>query len=201
MIHHQQQPLLWRYIMLHMFSQLPISAGCEGDTANTPSYSASAVMGSKILSSLAWDFPIFAFWTCKTSAWALRVYVSVCGQSWGREGMLTPATHLHSPSWAPAAAQSKAVQGSLCCAPLFSVMLLRKGCPLTPSLACLMPLLSVFPCYSSLNKGDRLALPSCHLDIHTQGLHGQNKCLTAIFYLCCGKIIHGEVIPWLIAVV
>lgn len=85
--------------------------------------------------------------------------------------------------------------------PSFSGVLLRKGCVLAPSLARPMPLLASFPCYSSPNKGDRFALPSCPLDTHTQGLRGQNQCLTAILNPCCVKINWGEVIPWLIAMV
>jgi len=159
-----------------MFGQI---AGWGGDTTNTPPHPPSAVMERKILlRSPAWDFPVLL--SGRGKLWS-----GLCGsvQSPGREEMLTLCP----------------VLGSLAVLPIFSVMLLRKGCTPAPSLAWPMPLLSVLPCYSSPNKGHGLALPSCHPDTRAQGLHGPHQYLTAILSLCCIKITRGEVIPPLTA--
>lgn len=158
----------------------PLLLRAEGTRTHAPSHPPAAAMGRKTLRSPAQGCPILLLG--RGRLW-LGLCASVCvrGQSPGREEMLTPVTHLPSHS----AGEPLAVL------PFFSVVLLRKGRTLAPSSACLMPLLSVFPCYSSPDKGDGLALPSCHLDIRTQGLRGQNQCPTAILNLCRIKINQG----------
>ena len=134
-----------------MFSQIARFCWGRGDTTNTPPHPPSAVMGRKILRSPARDFPILLSGHGNFGPDSVPPCVYVCthGQSPGREEMLTPVRH--PPPFPQPGSCSCPEHGSagepLAMLPFFSVMLLRKGCTLAPSLACLMPLLSILPLF------------------------------------------------------
>lgn len=178
-----------------MFSQ--IAGFCWGGgtgTVTQPTYPLTLLLGErKILSSTVWDFPVLLSGHGKL--WpGLCASVRAHVRLWAKPRKGGDADTHHPPPLP----QHPGTGEPLAVIPFFSVMMLRKGCSVAPSLACLVPLLSIFPCYSSPNKGDGLALPSWWGYPHTRAAWSNPASYSHPQPLLC-KNKPGEVIPWLIA--